>query len=104
MAENIRKNISKHLSSTCCQKLLDQTNQSATDAFKTASITVIQETAEATGDVIENKITDKITRVQKTSPHNNLEANEEKILREEYIPPELRQKIIDGLRLKEENY
>ena len=33
-----------------------------------------------------------------------MEANEEKILREEYIPPELRQKIIDGLRLKEENY
>ena len=33
-----------------------------------------------------------------------METNEEKILREEYIPPELRQKIIDGLRLKEENY
>ena len=33
-----------------------------------------------------------------------MEANEEKILKEEYIPPELRQKIIDGLRLKEENY
>ena len=33
-----------------------------------------------------------------------MEKNEEKILREEYIPPELRQKIIDGLRLKEENY
>ena len=104
MAENIPKNISKHLSSTCCQKLLDQINQSATDAFKTALIRAIQETAEATGDVIEKKITDKITRAQKTSPHNNLETNEEKILREEYIPPELRQKIIDGLRLKEENY
>ena len=33
-----------------------------------------------------------------------MEVNEEKILREEYMPPELRQKIIDGLRLKEENY
>ena len=33
-----------------------------------------------------------------------METNEEKILREEYIPPELRQIIIDGLRLKEENY
>ena len=33
-----------------------------------------------------------------------METNEEKILRKEYIPPELRKKIIDGLRLKEENY
>ena len=62
MAENIRKNISKHLSSTCCQKPLDQINQSAADGFKTASIRAIQETAEATGDVIEKKITDKIKR------------------------------------------
>ena len=37
----------------------------------------------------------------KTSPQNNSETNEEKILREKYISPELRQKIIDGIRLKE---
>ena len=35
----------------------------------------------------------------KTSPQNNLETNE-KILREKYISPELRQKIVDHLRLK----
>ena len=34
---------------------------------------------------------------------NNSETNEEGILREKYISPELRQKIIDDLRLKEEN-
>ena len=35
-------------------------------------------------------------RFSKTSPHNNLETNEE-ILREKYISAELRQKIIDNL-------
>ena len=35
------------------------------------------QTAEATGDLIGNKIADKITRVSKTSPQNNLEINKE---------------------------
>ena len=69
------------------------------DALKTTSKKAIQKTAEATGDLIAYKIADKITRVSKTSPQNNSE-----ILRERVIPPELRLKIIDDLRLKEENY
>ena len=40
----------------------------------------------------------------KTSPQNNSETNEEEILRERYISPKLRQKIINYLRLKAENY
>ena len=59
----------------------------------------IQKTAEATGDLIRNKITDKIRRVSKTSPQNNSKTNENEILRERYIFPEERQKIIDDLRL-----
>ena len=55
------------------------------------------------------KIADKITRVSKTSPTSNSETNEEGIFRERYMFPELWQKIIDDLRLKEkklkeENY
>ena len=38
------------------------------------------------------------------SPTNNLETNEQEILRERYISPELRGKIIDNLRLKKENH
>ena len=38
------------------------------------------------------------------SSKNNFETNEEEILREEYISPELRQKVIDDLRLKEETF
>ena len=45
---------------------------------------VIQKIAEATGDLIGNKIADKIIRVLKTSPQNNSEWNEEEILRERY--------------------
>ena len=49
------------------QKRLDHTNKSATDALKTSSERVIQKTAEATGDLIYNKIANKITRVSKAS-------------------------------------
>ena len=49
-------------------------------------------TAKATDDLIGNKIADKITRVSKTS---NSEIDEEEILRERFIPSELRHKIID---------
>ena len=54
-----------------------QPRAQATDAFKTTSQGLIQKTGEATGDLIGNKIADKITRVSKTSPQKNLETNEE---------------------------
>ena len=96
MGVNIDKNISKNLSSKYSQKLLDHTKQLATDALNTASERSIPKAAEATDNLIGNKIADKIKRVSKTS-HNNSKANEEEILRERYISPELRQNIIDHL-------
>ena len=39
-----------------------------------------------------------------TSPKSNSEINEKEILRESFIPPELRHKVINDLRLKGENY
>ena len=101
MGKNIGKNVSKCLNSKYSQKILDHAKQSATDAFKTSSKRVIQKTVEGTGDLIGNKLADKITRVSKTSPHNNLGTNEE-ILKEKYISPELRQVVIDGLRLMDD--
>ena len=97
-------NISKNLNRKFSQKILDHAKKCATDALKIASKGAIQKTAEATVDLIGNKIADKITRVPKTTPKNNSETNEAEILSEKYIPPELRQKIIDDLRLKAENY
>ena len=46
---------------------------------------MIQKAAETTGDLIEKKITDKVSSVSKTSPKNNSETNEEELLREKYI-------------------
>ena len=56
------------LSNKYGQKRLDSTKKSTTDTIKTASKTAIQKAAEATGDLIVNKIADKITSVSKKSP------------------------------------
>ena len=97
MGKSVDENISKSWNSKYSQKLLDHAKQSAIDAFKTSK-RVIQ-TAEATSDLIENKIADKVTRSSKASRQNNLETNEE-ILREKYMSPELRQKNSDDLNYK----
>ena len=59
------KNMGKCLSNKYGQKLLDSAKRSTTDAIKTASKRAIQKTEEATGDLIDNKIADKITSVSK---------------------------------------
>ena len=100
IGNNVGKNMSKNLRRKNSQNLLDHAKQFATDACETTSTRVIQKTTEATGDLIRNKIADKIRKVSKTSPKNNSKTNEEKILRERFIPLELRHKIIDGLRLR----
>ena len=64
------------------------------DAAKTVSKRVVQETAETTGDLIRNKMADKITSVSKTKSKKK-EDERQKI----YIPPEKRQQIIGDLRL-----
>ena len=63
-------------------------------AAKKASKRVVQKTAEATGDLIENEIVDKITSLDKTKS-----KEKENERQEIYIPPEKRQQIIDDLRL-----
>ena len=52
--------------------------KSATDAIKTTSKKVVQKTAEATVDFIENKIGDKITRVSKNSPQKIIQKKMKK--------------------------
>ena len=53
--------VAKNMSHKYSQKIVDTAKKSATDAIKTASERAIQKTAEATGDLIGNKIADKIT-------------------------------------------
>ena len=111
-AKNVDKNtdkfISKNLCSKCSQKLLDHSKEYTTNARKTVSKTAFQKMAEETGDLIGNKIADKITKVSRVSPQKSSEIvkNEagnigfdREIPKERYISPEKRQKIIDDLRL-----
>ena len=72
------KSMGKNLSNKYGQKLLDNAKKSTADAIKTASKRVIQKTAEATGDLIVNKTTDKITSVSKKST-NELPNDETEI-------------------------
>ena len=104
MGKNIGKSKSKNLSGKHSQKLLNHAKRSATESLKTTSKRVIQKLAEATGDLIGNKVADRITKVSKNSQQNNSEIvtneNDKEIPKERYIPPEERKKIIDDLRLK----
>ena len=98
------KNIGKNLSNKYSQKLLDSANKSARDAIKTPANRAIQKTAEATSDLIGNKIGDKKTSVSKNSkklPKDDVELTTHK---KRYISLEERQQIIDELRLIPKNY
>ena len=66
------KNIGKNLSNKYSQKLIDTAKKSTTDAIKTTSKRAIQKTTEATGDLIGNKIADKITNISKKPVKNYL--------------------------------
>ena len=47
------------------KRLMDTATKTGIDAEKTASKRVVQQSAEATGDLIGNKIADKITSISK---------------------------------------
>ena len=101
------RNKGKNLSSKHGQKLFDTAKKSTNEAIKIASKRAIQKTAEATGDLIGNKIADKITRISK-KPVKELPINDEDVeittRKKRYISPEERQQIIDELRLVPKNY
>ena len=67
MDKNIGKSISKNLCGKYSHKPLDSAKKSATDALKTSSTRAIQKITKATGDLIGNKIANKIIKVSKTS-------------------------------------
>ena len=77
------------------KKLMDTATKTGMNAAKVASKRVVQKTAGAAGDLIGNKIADKITSIGKSKEKPKTKEKPEKI----YIPPEKRQQIIDDLRL-----
>ena len=76
------------------EKLMATATKTGMDAAKIASKRVVQKSAEATGDLIGNKIADKITSIGKPKEKTKLKEKPEEI----YIPPEKRQQINDDLR------
>ena len=71
------KNVGKSLSKKYGQKLLDSAKKSTTDGIKTALKTVILKTAEATVDLVGNKIADKITNISRKKSTKRLHNNDE---------------------------
>ena len=87
------------LSNKYSQKLFDSAKKSTTDTITTF--------AEATGDLIGNKIADKITKISnKKSPNNDEREENVEITSHKkwYISPEDRQQIIDELGLVPTDY
>ena len=100
------QNMGKKLSNKYGHKLINTAKKSTFDAIKTGSKRAIQKTAEATGDLIGNKIADKITSISKKSTENIPAIDEDTELcthKKRYVSPEERQQIIDELRLLPKN-
>ena len=76
------------------KKLMDTSAKTGIDTAKTASKRLIQKTKQTAGDLIGNKIADKIISVGKSKEKEEINKPE-KI----YIPPEKRQQFIDDLKL-----
>ena len=71
------------------KKLMDTATKTEIDATKTASKRVVQKTAQAAGDLIRNKIANKITSLGETK------SKEKEVERQEiYIPPKKDSKLL----------
>ena len=76
------------------KKIIDTTKKQGSEFARTAGKRIVQKSAEATGDLIGNKIADKITSLGKLK-NKEKETSEEEII----ITPEKRQQTINDLRL-----
>ena len=79
-------------------KLLDNSISAGKDFAKITGKKVLTKSAEATGDVIGNKMADRITK----SSRNKTQKEDDRIMEETQeliIPPEKREQIIRDLKL-----
>ena len=84
------------------KKLTDTAIKTGKDFATIAGKKIVHKSAEAAGDLIGNKVADKITaKHSKKSQNEEIQSNEvnNEIPKERYIPTKERQKIIDELRL-----
>ena len=90
----MRKNVTNKYS----QKILDSPKKPTTDAKKLLQKEQFKKIAEATRDLIDSKIADKIRNVSKRSP-KELQNGKVEAPKKRHISPEEREQIIDELRL-----
>ena len=83
------------------KKITDTAIKTGKDFAMTAGKKIVHKSAEATGDLIGNKIADKIKSASKKSQNEEIQSTEvnNEIPKERYISPKPRQQIIDKLRL-----
>ena len=80
------------------RKILDKSMDAGKDFAKIAGKKVLHKSAEAAGDMIGNKIADRITK----SSRNKAQKEDDRIMeeiQELVIPPEKREQIIRDLKL-----
>ena len=83
------------------KKLADTAIKTGKDLATIAGKKIVHKSVEANGDLIGNKIADKITSASKKSHNEEIQSDEvnNEIPKERYISPKERQKIIDELKL-----
>ena len=80
------------------RKILDKSMDAGKDFAKIVGKKVLTKSAEATGDLIGNKIADRITKITR----NKAQKEDDRIMKEAQevlIPPEKREQIIRDLKL-----
>ena len=90
--------VSKSMKNKYGKKVLDNSLSAGKDFAKIADKKVLTKSAEATGDLIGNKIADRITK----SARNKEKKEDDRIMEETQeiiIPPEKREQIIRDLKL-----
>ena len=90
--------VGKKMSNKYGRKVLDKSMDSGKDFAKIAGKKVLTKSAEAAGDLIGNKIADRITK----SSRNKEQKEDDRIMEETQkfiIPPEKREQIIRDLKL-----
>ena len=91
-------NVGKSIKKKYVKKILDNSLSAGKDFAKIAGKKVLTKSAEATGDLIGNKIADRITK----GSRNKAQKEDDRIMEETkelIIPPEKREQIIRDLKL-----
>ena len=90
--------VSKSMKKNMLKKILDNSLSTGKDFAKIAGKKVLTKSAEATGDLIGNKIADRITKIARNKDQKEDDRIMEE-MQEILIPPEKTEQIIKDLKL-----